>query len=160
MDPSRDLTLERLIAAPLPLVWRCLSDPRHPARWWVPDPVTIETMDLQTIPGGRFAYVMVTPDGARVPMAMMVLVAEQDRRLVFTDMMTEGFVPVAQPFFGFAAELVLTATAQGTLYRATARHARAEDAARHAEMGFHDGWGTVAGQLEIYARELARKDLQ
>jgi uncharacterized protein YndB with AHSA1/START domain len=29
------------------------------------------------------------------------------------------------------------------------------DRDRHEAMGFHDGWGTVAGQLEEFARELA-----
>jgi uncharacterized protein YndB with AHSA1/START domain len=158
MDPAHDLQIERLIAAPLATVWRCLSQPGHLARWWVPGPVRIEAMALEAKPGGRFAYEMVMPDGARVPMAMMILAAEPQRRLVFTDLMTEGFRPVAQPFFGFAAELALIPAPGGTLYRATARHARAEDAARHAEMGFQDGWGTVAAQLDRYACEQAEKD--
>lgn len=158
MGPSHDLQIERRISAPLPLVWRCLSEPRHLARWWVPDPVRIEEMTLTPAPGGCFAYDMVMPDGDRVAMAMMILAAEENRRLVFTDMMTEGFRPVAQPFFGFAAELTLSPAPGGTLYQATARHARAEDAARHAETGFAEGWGTVAAQLDRYAREQIGKD--
>lgn len=158
MEPTRDLGIERLIAAPLAVVWRCLSQAQHLARWWVPEPLSIAEMDLDPRPGGRFGYVMVMPGDVRERMEMMILAAEQDRRLVFTDMMTAGFVPVAQPFMGFAAELTLTPAPGGTLYRATARHARAEDAARHAQMGFAEGWGTVAGQLDSYAREQAGKD--
>lgn len=150
---TRDLVVERVIAAPLAKVWLCLTEAAHLARWWVPEPVVIEDMVLETAPGGRFSYRMVMEDGARVDMEMMILAAAGDR-LVFTDLMTAGFRPVAAPFFGFVGELALSAVAGGTLYRATARHAREDDARRHEEMGFHDGWGAVAGQLVTYAEGL------
>lgn len=67
------------------------------------------------------------PGDVRERMEMMILAAGPEQRRVFTDMLPAGFVPVAQPFMGFAAELALTP---------------AEDAARHAQMGFAEGWGT------------------
>lgn len=152
-----DLELAREIAAPPELVWRCMTDPSHLARWWVPAPVTIRDMVLETRPGGRFGYVMVMEDGAEVPMEMMVLSAEP-MRFVFTDLMVAGFRPVASPFFGFVGRLELTATATGTLYAARAAHARAGDADRHRDMGFHDGWGAVADQLKTLAEGVARKE--
>lgn len=54
MEPSRDLVIERLIAAPLAVVWRCLSRAEHLARWWVPEPLSIADMELVPRPGGRF----------------------------------------------------------------------------------------------------------
>ena len=42
----------------------------------------------------------------------------------------------------------------GTIYTATARHRSSEARKSHEEMGFFDGWGTVATQLEEYARTL------
>ncbi|MCW1920159.1 SRPBCC domain-containing protein [Rhodobacter sp. KR11] len=153
---TRELVVERVFDAPLDVVWRCLTEAQHLARWWVPAPVRIEAMVIEARPGGRFGYVMVMEDGAQVPMEMMILQAA-DHRLLFTDLMTAGFQPVEAPFFGFVGELAVTAVPGGlggTTYRATARHARAADAARHAEMGFHDGWGAVADQLGIYAKGL------
>jgi uncharacterized protein YndB with AHSA1/START domain len=43
-----------------------------------------------------------------------------------------------------------------TRYTAIARHRTPETAKTHADMGFFDGWGTVATQLEAYARGLLR----
>ena len=43
-----------------------------------------------------------------------------------------------------------------TLYRAVAMHQNAADAETHAQMGFHEGWGTCADQLGEVAKELAR----
>ncbi|NBZ89863.1 SRPBCC domain-containing protein [Stagnihabitans tardus] len=149
----RDLSVERRIAAPRDLVWRCLTEGQHLARWWVPAPVTVEDMVLEPQPGGRFGYVMILEDGARFALDMMICEA-RGHRLIFTDLMSGGFQPMAAPMFGFVGELALTEVEGGTLYRATARHAREEDARRHDEMGFHDGWGAVAGQLVTYAEGL------
>ena len=42
-----------------------------------------------------------------------------------------------------------------TAYKAVAMHKDDADRETHEKMGFHEGWGTVASQLEEVARELA-----
>lgn len=57
--------------------------------------------------------------------------------------------------FAFTATVTLEDLGGGrTRYRAVAMHKDAADRDTHERMGFHDGWGTVAGQLEQVAREL------
>jgi uncharacterized protein YndB with AHSA1/START domain len=41
-----------------------------------------------------------------------------------------------------------------TAYRAVALHANEGDKQKHEQMGFNEGWGTVAGQLEEFAQSL------
>jgi len=41
-----------------------------------------------------------------------------------------------------------------TRYRAVAMHKDGADSETHRQMGFHEGWGTCAGQLEDVARSL------
>lgn len=154
LDPERDLRVERLIKAPPAVVWRCLAEAQVLRRWWVPTPVQVADLVIETTPGGRFFTHMILPDGAEHRVEMMILRADVGQRLIFTDLMTAGFRPVAAPMFGFAAEITLTEAEGGTAYVATARHARAPDAARHREMGFHEGWGTVADQLAALAPTL------
>ncbi len=150
-DPARDLRVERLIRAPMALVWRCIVEAELMKRWWVPAPVVISDMVIEPVPGGRFFTRMVMPDGVQVGMEMMILRADMGQKLVFTDLMTAGFRPVAEPMFGFVGILALAEAEGGTAYTATARHARAADAQRHSEMGFQDGWGSVADQLAALA---------
>ncbi|MBL4928628.1 SRPBCC domain-containing protein [Tabrizicola sp. KVB23] len=155
MDPDRDLQVTRLMPAPVATLWRCLTTAEHLRRWWVPAPVQVADLIIEPHPGGRFFTHMILPDGGEHRVDMVILLAEAERRLVFTDLMTMGFVPVVQPLFGFVGELALIAEGQGTRYVATARHARPEDAVRHRDMGFHDGWGMVADQLAALARTMA-----
>ena len=42
----------------------------------------------------------------------------------------------------------------GTRYTARAMHVNAEDTKKHADMGFHDGWGKALDQLVAMAGEL------
>jgi uncharacterized protein YndB with AHSA1/START domain len=76
-------------------------------------------------------------------------------KLVFTDAYTEGWKPVPEPFMT-AILLLEDAPEGGTRYTAIARHRNPETRKSHEEMGFFDGWGTVATQLEAYAKRLMR----
>ena len=40
MNPDLDLTVGRIIKAPLRTVWRAWTDPRRLEQWWVPKPST------------------------------------------------------------------------------------------------------------------------
>ena len=54
--------------------------------------------------------------------------------------------------------MTLADTGDGkTKYRAVALHANAADRDVHEKMGFQEGWGTCADQLEELAGELAQE---
>ena len=76
-----------------------------------------------------------------------------EERLVFTDTYSEGWKPAADPFMTAIIEFADDGNG-GTIYTATARHRSPEARQSHEDMGFYDGWGTVATQLEEYARSL------
>ena len=52
------------------------------------------------------------------------------------------------------AEITFEPDGTGTLYTARVMHGDAASRDRHAEMGFHDGWGTATTQLEELAARL------
>lgn len=60
---DREVLLERLLDAPVELVWEAWTDPEHIAKWWGPNGFTntISKMDIK--PGGEWNLVMHGPDG-------------------------------------------------------------------------------------------------
>src|SRR5690606_25600875 len=104
-------------------------------------------------PGGRFFTVMLV-DGREYPNDGSYLHLDPGHRLVFTDLLGADWQPLAEPGLGFTAELILKDHAEGTDYTAIARHRTADSAAAHEKMGFSEGWGTVASQLEAFAGTL------
>jgi uncharacterized protein YndB with AHSA1/START domain len=93
------------------------------------------------------------PNGEEVDNVGVYLAVEPERRLVFTDAFTGGWTPSASPPF-MVVELTFAPEGGGGLYRAVARHWTPEAKAQHMAMGFHDGWGRAAHQLDALALTL------
>ena len=149
---ERELVISRLIDAPREKVWRCWTEPALLKLWFVPKPWTISAVDADVRPGGRSNITMRDPEGNEFPNAGVYLEVVPYERLVFTDAFAEGWIPPEKAFFVG----VLTFKEEGgrTRYTARARHWTVEDKQAHEKMGFHEGWGQCAVQLEEEARTL------
>lgn len=155
-DPETDLILTRTLAAPRAAVWRCWTEPEHLLPWFVPRPHRLVDCDLDPRAGGRFNSTFEV-DGNRFPNLGVYLEVVPGEKLVFTDTYTEGWKPAPEPFMTAIVTLA-DAPGGGTVYTALVRHRTPDEARRHLEMGFHDGWGAAARQLEAHAVEIAGTD--
>jgi uncharacterized protein YndB with AHSA1/START domain len=156
-DPELDLTVERVIRAPRETVWKAWTDPGRFAQWWVPSPAVCRVERLDVRPGGAMVTLM-SDDGTRfVPhLDAVVLVADELERIVFSNAIDSSWRPVTDNPIAMAAEVTLADHADGTDYRIVVRHPDPETRARHAELGFADGWGSVTKQLaEVAESEVA-----
>jgi uncharacterized protein YndB with AHSA1/START domain len=149
---DRELVLSRLLRAPRAAVWRCWTEPELVKRWFAPLPWTTPDAALDVRPGGASRIVMRSPEGQDFPNPGVFLEVVPGERLVVTDAYTSAWVPSERPFM--TAILTFADEAGGTRYVARARHWTAEARAEHEAMGFHEGWGQCADQLEALARTL------
>lgn len=140
-----DIHVERLIKASPTQVWSAWRDPSLLARWFAPEPVKTEVVELDLRPGGAFHTKMKLPDGQEFGGAACFLDVIENERIVFTDCLAPGFRPSPEPFF--TAVITLTEHDGGTLYQATALHKDADDRQRHLDMGFERGWAQCLEQL-------------
>lgn len=147
-----DLILDRHLACSPEAAWRCWTEPELLKRFFAPRPGLTREAVIEPWAGGRFYTLMVFEEHGEIGGEGCILLAEPGRRLVFTDALAREFRPNPQGFF--TADLSFTPREGGCHYRVVARHATAEAAGRHAEMGFESGWGQVAGQLEEVAAGL------
>lgn len=153
-----DLHLHRVLKAPRSAVWACWTDPAHIPHWFAPKPVVTEVRALDLRPGGAFQIEMFM-DGKSLgsdPGCFLEVVPEE--RLTWTSALGPDFRPTdptAHPFL-FSATIALADHPEGTDYRVVARHKDEAAARAHEEMGFSEGWGTVADQLGEYAATLGR----
>ncbi len=153
MDNTRDLILERILDAPRDAVWRCWSEPELLKQWFCPKPWHVGEARMDLRPGGEFFTLMRGPNGeeAGEPGVFLEIVAKS--RLVFTDAFRPGWRPSGKPFM--AAEIILADSGKAkTLYTARAMHWSEQARQEHEEMGFHQGWGQAADQLQELARSL------
>ena len=154
LDPKTDLSFTRTLAVPRSLVWECWTSPEHIPHFFVPRPHKVTKIDIDLRVGGRSNSTFVV-DGQEMPQRGVYLEVIPNTRLVFTDAYSEGWKPSPNPFMTAIIDLA-DAPGGGTLYTATARHWKPETREMHEKMGFYDGWGTVATQLEEYAKGLMK----
>lgn len=151
-EHANDLMLTRLIDAPRDKLFRCWTDAELLPKWFVPAPWTIARAEVDVRTGGGSLIVMRDPDGNDYPNHGVYLEVVPNEKIVFTDAYTAGWVPSEKPFF--TGIITFEDEAGKTRYTARARHWRAEDKDAHEKMGFHEGWGVCADQLEALAKTL------
>jgi uncharacterized protein YndB with AHSA1/START domain len=162
MAKETDLVLERTLDAPLDLVWKAYTDPDLIRQWWAPRPYQTPEVDIDWRPGGIFHFVMTGPDDFREDSAGCVLEYVPQEKVTWTSALGPGFRPndLSQKdgceAFAFTAVITFAEAGDGkTAYKAVALHKNSADRDTHEKMGFQEGWGTCAAQLEEVARTLA-----
>jgi uncharacterized protein YndB with AHSA1/START domain len=60
---NRELSITRLLDAPVELVWEVWTDPDHIKNWWGPSGFTNSISKMEVRPGGEWEFVMHGPDG-------------------------------------------------------------------------------------------------
>ena len=151
-EARHELVLTRLLDAPREKLFRCWTENDLLKQWFVPAPWSIAKADVDVRPGGRSFIVMADPEGNEYPNQGVYLEVVKNEKIVFTDAFTEAWTPSEKPFFTG----IITFADEGgkTRYTARARHWTEADKKSHEQMGFHEGWGKCAEQLEALARTL------
>ncbi|MCR4267745.1 SRPBCC family protein [Nitratireductor sp. ZSWI3] len=150
---DRELVLARIIDAPRENIFRAWTDAEILKTWFVPAPWTIAKAELDVRPGGANLIVMRDPDGNEYPNPGVYLEIVENERIVITDAYTGEWQPSEKPFM--TAIITLEDAGEGkTRYIARALHWTVEDREAHEKMGFHEGWGQCAEQLEAVASSL------
>jgi uncharacterized protein YndB with AHSA1/START domain len=156
-----DLVLERTLDAPRAMVWQAHTQAEHLKHWFAPKPYQISEAEVDLSPGGIFRIRMVGPDGFDTGHggAGCVLEVVEGERFAWTSALGPGYRPTETgdgcESFPMTAIITLADAGDGkTLYRAVALHRNGADRETPEKMGFHDGWGTCAAQLEEFAKGL------
>jgi uncharacterized protein YndB with AHSA1/START domain len=146
-----DLSVTRLIDAPVTTVWRIAT--QRMDEYFCPKPWRAEVVEQDWRAGGRSALVMHGPDGEHMPQEGVFLevtppAGSATARFVFTDALAAGWKPQGP----FMVGIMEFADEGGkTRYTGTARHWTPEAYQQHKTMGFEQGWGIVAEQLAALA---------
>ncbi|WP_328418211.1 SRPBCC domain-containing protein [Micromonospora sp. NBC_00389] len=148
MNPELDLALERVIRAPRAAVWSAWTDPSRFEKWWVPAPTRCRVDRLDVRPGGALVT-RLSNDGVQfVPhVDATFLVVDELERIVFTNAIDSAWRPTNPAPVPMTAEITLSDHPHGTDYRIIVRHGDPAARARHEELGFVEGWGSVTKQL-------------
>lgn len=151
-ESELELVIGRILDIPPEKAYRAWTDPKLLPEWFCPKPWSVSDVKSDVRSGGASSMTMNGPDGEKIPNSGMYLEVVPNEKIVFTDAFTEGWKP-AGPF------MVATVTFEEepggkTRYIARARHWTKEAYEQHKQMGFEEGWGICAQQLEDLMKRL------
>jgi uncharacterized protein YndB with AHSA1/START domain len=143
---ARELTLTRLFNARPDQVFKAWTDPELLKEWFTPRPWTVSRVESDVRSGGSSLVVMRSPEGQEFPQRGVYLEVIPNEKLVFTDAYVDSWQPSDKPFM--TAVVTFVNENGKTRYTARALHWSEADRETHEKMGFHEGWGRAADQLE------------
>jgi uncharacterized protein YndB with AHSA1/START domain len=148
VNPDLDLSLERVIRAPRATVWNAWTEPSLLERWWVPAPAVCRVDRLEVRPGGAFVT-QFRDEGLEFGphLDACFLVVDTLERIVFTNAIDGAWRPANPAPVAMTAEITFDDHPDGTDYRIVVRHGDPAARARHEDLGFSMGWGSVTEQL-------------
>lgn len=147
-DPKLDFAIERVIDAPVRLVWEALTQPEHLKQWYMPREwgrVTRAELDLR--PGGIVSIDIATADGKQFPNVGCILEAIPMQRLVWTSMLFPGYRPAVFDDVPITAIMAMESQGDGTRYVFTALHRDAADFEKDMASGWAQGTTIAVDQF-------------
>jgi uncharacterized protein YndB with AHSA1/START domain len=90
-DPaSRTMVLERVIKAPVSVVWSAWMNPETLPKWWGPDGYSCRTTRIDLRQGGDWVFDMIGPDGTVFPNHHRYILVRPESRLEYDLLMGEN----------------------------------------------------------------------
>lgn len=82
-DTDRQITITRVINAPVARVWEAWTTPAHLINWWGPDGFTNTFHEIDIREGGVWRFMMHGPDGTDYPNKIVYKEIVKHERLVY-----------------------------------------------------------------------------
>ncbi len=144
---KRTLTIERLLDAPIKLVWEAWTQPEHIAQWWGPAGMETKIIEHNLSVGGKWKYSMKMPDGNEFIADGEYIEISEPNKLVTS----ANFKPMTE---GVELHILLGESGDQTIFTFNVVHPTEEYCKQQEEMGFMNGWGSVFNRLEELLQEV------
>jgi uncharacterized protein YndB with AHSA1/START domain len=89
---DREISISRLLHAPVELVWEVWTDPEHIKYWWGPDGFTNTISKMQVEPGGEWNLIMHGPDGTDYKNKSVFREIVKHKKIVYEHMSSPKFI--------------------------------------------------------------------
>lgn len=143
---KRTVTIQRVLHAPIAVVWEAWSNPEHIVKWWNPrgSNTTIEAHEFNV--GGKWKYTMMMPNGKPfIAEGTYTEIVHHERICSTADFkpMTEGVV----------IQSLFESIGDDTAFTFHVVHPTEDYKLRQERMGIQNGWGSVFERLEEFISE-------
>lgn len=154
---DREIVITRIFNAPRELVFKAWTEPQHIAQWWGPKGFTTRVTEMDLRIGGKWRYIMVSPDGTEYPAKGVFREIVPLERIVTSDEFDEGCEKVMNVDLprGMVATAIFEDLAGKTKLTLRIMHESADDRRKHEEMGVIEGWNSSLDCLDEHLAKMS-----
>lgn len=145
--PAKTLSITRIFDAPVELVWKVWTDPKHLAQWWGPNGFTNPVCEIDVTKGGNILIHMKGPDGTVYPMNGQYREIIKHEKLVFTSAALDAN---NQPLFEILNTFLVSKEGNKTKFTMTAEVSKVTSEAAPYLAGMDQGWNQSLDRLSTY----------
>lgn len=138
---NRTLTIEKVLNAPIRLVWEAWTQSEHIVKWWAPHGMALTVIEHEFKVGGHWKYAMPMPDGSEFISEGVYKEIMRFERIITT----ANFRPMTQ---NVELQCLFKEEGDTTIFTFNVIHETPEYCKQQEEMGFYNGWGSVFNRLE------------
>lgn len=80
---DREITVSRLLNAPIALLWEVWTNPTHIQHWWGPNGFTNTITKMEVVPNGKWILIMHGPDGTDYDNESIFTEVIQHKKIVY-----------------------------------------------------------------------------
>jgi len=143
---KRTLTIERILNAPIKIVWEAWSQPEHIIKWWGPEGMNTRVDTHEFKVGGTWKYIMTMPDGNDfITEGIYSEIVEMEKIISSAD-----FKPMTE---GVEIQALFTASGDKTKFTFNVVHVTEEYCIAQEKMGFYNGWGSTFDRLGEFVNQ-------
>lgn len=140
---NRTLTLNKVINAPVKLVWEAWTRPEHVIQWWAPKGMVINIIEHNFKVGGIWKYSMPMPDGNLFISEGKYLEIESYKKIIST----ADFKPMTE---GVELHILFQEDGDKTHFTFSVVHQTEEYCKQQEKMGFYNGWNSAFNRMEEF----------
>lgn len=140
---NRTTTINKLLDAPIELVWEAWTKPEHIANWWAPKGMKLDIKKHEFRVGGDWEYSMLMPNGAEFSTDGKYILIEELSKIFST----ANFRPMTE---GVEIQSIFKKEGAKTQFTFNVVHDTEAYRIAQEKMGAMNGWGSVFENLNSY----------
>ena len=164
---AKELTITRIIDAPVDIVWKAWTDSEYFKRWWGPKGFTAPDNKMDLRVGGKYLSSMLSPDGQKFWNTGVFREIVRHKRLVVTDSFADekgNVVPASH--YGMSADFpkemqiaVTFGEVPGGKTKITLKHGGTDTLPDKDLKDMEQGWGESLDKLAVLMEEISLEAL-
>ncbi len=138
---NRTLTIEKVLNAPVELVWDAWTQSEHIVKWWAPEGMNLTVIEHNFEVGGKWKYTMPMPDGGECIFEGVYKEIVKSEKIITT----ADFRPMTT---NVELQCFFKKDGNQTIFTFSVVYENAEYCKQQEEMGFYNGWGSAFERLD------------